>query len=472
MKSEFYVTLPSNASMDYFPQNTQSSYRTKLISPLLLKGEWEVGLSEIFIPRNWFNVGNHNNEYTIHLTTEKNVIVDNVTYDVTFEYNHAEAIEVFCIKLNELINSRIDTKNAVRFIPDATSENVTIFLEEGFELRILQAHAPTLLHMLHLPNADFIFTETISFNIRALPESSKQTLIIVNKNPTTKKTHMIPFTLIKKNGSVQKRGGLFYDIIKNIEVLGLQGYVTFTYEPIKSELMITVSNFAELHITEEKSQSLLRILNVQGNVVVKGERRFQINPLHAMEKEEFIELIVKEFPTVLKLVTEKKHLSLNDGMYKTAESLFREFQHIRLKQLPNQKVFLEVPKSCEVHFSNELGNMLGFDVKQFKSGRYISKYPLELDAGITEIFVYTDLIESHHVGDTYAPLLRIIPCMNEKKEQIVKQYDTPIYFSLRKNFVDTIQLELKTITGSNIIFTGGKTHALLSFRRREKKKKL
>lgn len=43
----FYVTLPCNASLDYFPQNTASNYKTKLAVPLNFKGKWEVGLSEI-----------------------------------------------------------------------------------------------------------------------------------------------------------------------------------------------------------------------------------------------------------------------------------------------------------------------------------------------------------------------------------------------------------------------------------------
>ena len=52
MKSEFYITLPSNASADYFPENKQGSYRTKLSSALNLGEFWEVGLSEIIIRRN------------------------------------------------------------------------------------------------------------------------------------------------------------------------------------------------------------------------------------------------------------------------------------------------------------------------------------------------------------------------------------------------------------------------------------
>lgn len=63
---------------------------------------------------------------------------------------------------------------------------------------------------------------------------------------------------------------------------------------------------------------------------------------------------------------------------------------------------------------------------------FFSEYSLELNAGITEIFIYTDIVESHHVGDTVAPLLHAIPVMTEKEDQIIRVYTTPLYFALRK----------------------------------------
>jgi len=54
--SRFYLTLPSNSSMDYYPQNTVAQYTTKLNSSIELDGEWEVGLTEISFPINIENV--------------------------------------------------------------------------------------------------------------------------------------------------------------------------------------------------------------------------------------------------------------------------------------------------------------------------------------------------------------------------------------------------------------------------------
>ena len=54
--SRFHLTLPSNSSMDYYPENTVARFTTKLPNNIDLDGEWEVGLSEISVPSHVHNV--------------------------------------------------------------------------------------------------------------------------------------------------------------------------------------------------------------------------------------------------------------------------------------------------------------------------------------------------------------------------------------------------------------------------------
>ena len=56
MESEFYVMLPSNSPMEYFPDNKTSNFVTKLSRTLQLDGKWEVGLAEIVYPDTWYNI--------------------------------------------------------------------------------------------------------------------------------------------------------------------------------------------------------------------------------------------------------------------------------------------------------------------------------------------------------------------------------------------------------------------------------
>ena len=54
--SDFYLTLPSNNSMGYYPENILAQFTSRLPNAINLSGDWEVGLVEIQYPHNWFNV--------------------------------------------------------------------------------------------------------------------------------------------------------------------------------------------------------------------------------------------------------------------------------------------------------------------------------------------------------------------------------------------------------------------------------
>lgn len=66
----FYLTLPSNSSMNYFPSNTLTHYTTKLPKITVLHGVWEIGLAEIQYPHSWYNVKNNEAWLKVHFYKE------------------------------------------------------------------------------------------------------------------------------------------------------------------------------------------------------------------------------------------------------------------------------------------------------------------------------------------------------------------------------------------------------------------
>lgn len=63
----FYMTLLSNSSMDYHPQNKTSSFTVQIPRYIRLDGEWEVGLAEIQYPYNFHTVSKEHNEFDLEL---------------------------------------------------------------------------------------------------------------------------------------------------------------------------------------------------------------------------------------------------------------------------------------------------------------------------------------------------------------------------------------------------------------------
>ena len=54
--SQFYLTLPSNSSMDYYPENIVANFKTRLANLISLEGDWDVVLYEIQYKKTWYTI--------------------------------------------------------------------------------------------------------------------------------------------------------------------------------------------------------------------------------------------------------------------------------------------------------------------------------------------------------------------------------------------------------------------------------
>lgn len=68
----FYITLPCNASMDVYPDNRISNYKTRLARSMNLKGQWEVGLIEFYYPISWYTFNEEDAAFIIN--TDPNIL--------------------------------------------------------------------------------------------------------------------------------------------------------------------------------------------------------------------------------------------------------------------------------------------------------------------------------------------------------------------------------------------------------------
>lgn len=52
----FFLTLPSNSSLDTFPLNTVANFKVQLPETISLEGDWEVALVEMLYTRTWSTI--------------------------------------------------------------------------------------------------------------------------------------------------------------------------------------------------------------------------------------------------------------------------------------------------------------------------------------------------------------------------------------------------------------------------------
>lgn len=70
-ETDFYVILPSNASIETYPSNKIWDYRTKLARAIDLKQPYEVGLIELHYPRTWHNFSDRDGVISIAIPKEE-----------------------------------------------------------------------------------------------------------------------------------------------------------------------------------------------------------------------------------------------------------------------------------------------------------------------------------------------------------------------------------------------------------------
>ena len=89
----------------------------------------------------------------------------------------------------------------------------------------------------------------------------------------------------------------------------------------------------------------------------------------------------------------------------------------------------------------------------------------DLEAGRYALYVYSDVVENIPVGDTSAPLLRVVDASGAKGQNITRIYIQPRYLPVSKHSFSSIEIDIRSDTGEPIPFEYGRLMTTLHFRR-------
>lgn len=121
IQESFYLTLLSNSSMDYFPDNKTTNFSTKLPKPLKLEGEWAVGIVEFQYPCTMFTVQQREN--IVYIT--KRMIMPNESTPSSVMYKlHIPATNYE--NINNIITALNNLREKITFRFDDISKLVTV----------------------------------------------------------------------------------------------------------------------------------------------------------------------------------------------------------------------------------------------------------------------------------------------------------------------------------------------------------
>ena len=116
METEFFVTLPSNSSMQYFPDNKTSNFETKLSRTPQLDGEWEVGLAEVNYSHTWCNIREGKNSVEIYVPGKW-------FQEISIQPGYYEKVQDV---IDALLKAGLDNATDVVLSYDGTSKRVNV----------------------------------------------------------------------------------------------------------------------------------------------------------------------------------------------------------------------------------------------------------------------------------------------------------------------------------------------------------
>ena len=91
--------------------------------------------------------------------------------------------------------------------------------------------------------------------------------------------------------------------------------------------------------------------------------------------------------------------------------------------------------------------------------------PTDIHAGIHNLFVYCDVLENVPVGDTLAPLLRVVDATGKHGENVNITFNPARYVPVSKHRFDSIQIDIRSDIGEPVPFESGRLSTTLHFRR-------
>ena len=137
------------------------------------------------------------------------------------------------------------------------------------------------------------------------------------------------------------------------------------------------------------------------------------------------------------------------------------------------KLSAQNERQVRIIFPNQFAHILGLDPtmngKPIGNEENMFKFNVNLHNNFRSLYVYSDIASFTFIGDTVAPLLRIVPFShNSKTGYVYKEFKTLHYVSVSKSVVDQVHITIKTENGSVVPFITGKTILKLHFRRKKK----
>jgi hypothetical protein len=182
-------------------------------------------------------------------------------------------------------------------------------------------------------------------------------------------------------------------------------------------------------------------------------------------------IVVVKFPAGL-----TKTGRLPTGKYQTIHTLIsaihKEFEKmgvidkIRIiwDEVTMRTTIAILDQGFSLEMSPTLLRILGYRRGMFHQSIRTGDRCADIDEGMTSLFVYSPTVQNQMVGDTMAPLLRVVPLKSQPGTKNVNhEFRHPRYLPLVEETTDVITIDIRRDDGRHVPFLNGKVIATLHF---------
>lgn len=481
--ASFNVTLLSDASMNYFPENTISHFRNKLVHRVDLDSNWKVALTSCSY-------------------TNTNVIVAK---------EETIAIAYIDIKNNRFNAPVSAIVTNISNLPVGINKRGKCFLSDRLEGDIVAPHNFTELETF-LKHLSTIGPHSYYLNKDGFIEVKKYH----NKLDVTYEIELAPriVQMLGLHEGVEKVEQYVKEGVKNKQVI-VRGADKVIRTPVlipKDECAFTYFKKEEKKVMTEQSYidlfAMLKLFPwIQDASLIKRDRiKYSIsNPPDTEET-------ISEVNVNTKL---KKLIGINDTVTDKAEYIGNEVVGTKIYHLKDEKLIhtesvgivltdkdyedlrelfnyamKKIGEGIEweiidsyLYMSSNLGE---FDINLypllnsymgFSSFATISRNDYEklfiverakhkpyTKFGKSLLFVYSDIVENQYVGDVFAPLLKSLPFVYNQSDVYEHEFSNPVYLAVKKTSFDDIYMFITNENGEYVSFETGTFKATLHFK--------
>lgn len=486
----FYVTLPSDASANLYPDNKRGHYVTKLKQDISLVGHYEVAIVELQFKHDFYNFTVDENHPVFYLHVPKTTLLEKVQFNSSFY--QPSLYELRTSRVFELIHTFTKTVDEVwklvdRHIPvndlpkNALNYEMVSAISEFNNSEAEDTNQASLHRLFKVAETYQPLCDKISVTLQSKhAEDGLRNLLSLSNNLTT---------IIKDFETILQMHGLPAEPSKRHERsladIILQPFLPtndstkfVTVEaPPSSELMRIYLQLKDMQSTAEQQRfELSRIVQTLQQQPVQDGRlhstvvysavpilyipNFQENgttvyriPVHA--RSGFYESPQKLVDALNGSLRYNKFMKNADKL-----ALFTydwSLGKIKLHLSPNIAVKDVVPSFAD---------LIGFSGTENSKGTILATKPATFHEKWQLMYIYSDVADYNFVGDSMSQLLRCMPVQGERGVYTVVRFDSPHFVPVLKGGISTLEIILANEYAERFPIRSGKTIAKLMFRPR------